>query len=303
MCNVTELPTTRNELTLELRCLRVAAYCRVSTELEEQTSSIELQERHYTQMISANPNWENAGIFSERTTGLNLKERPEFRRMINKCQKKKIDLFLTKSISRFGRNTLDMLQVLQDLRNSGVEVYFEQEKIWLNEQRIQVLLTACCALAQAESEDMSRNIKWGIKRGFQSGTSGYAEFVCFGYKRGSDGKLAIGEPDAKTVRKIFEMRANGQSLGAISDWLYKNNIASPTGKVRWSRETISKLLRNEKYTGDVLLQKTFVEDLFSGKQIKNRGKLEKFLIHEHHPAIVSRKMFEAASLTAFNNIR
>lgn len=249
------------------------------------------------QRISENPNWENAGIFSERATGLNLNELPEFYKMIRKCQKKKIDLILTKSISRFGRNTLDMLKALQELHGLGVEVYFEQENIWLNEQRIQVLLTAYCALAQAESEDMSRNIKWGIKRGFEKGTSGYAEFVCFGYKRGDNKKLAIDEPDAKIVRKIFEMRANGYSLGTISKWLYENKIPSPTGKARWSRESISKLLRNEKYTGDVLLQKTFVEDLFSGKQIKNKGELEKFLIQGHHPAIISRELFVAANRT------
>lgn len=136
--------------------------------------------------------------------------------MIAQCRKKRIDLILTKSISRFGRNTLDMLRSLQDLRGLGVEVYFEQEEMWLNEQRIQILLTAYCALAQAESEDMSRNIKWGIKRGFEKGTSGYAEFVCFGYKRGDDGRLVIDEPDAEIVRKMFEMRAAGSSLGAIS---------------------------------------------------------------------------------------
>ncbi len=291
MRKMTEISPTQDHRPIELRHLRVAAYCRVSTELEEQTSSIELQERHYSQLIAGNPHWENAGIFLERATGLNLKERPEFRRMLVQCRKQRIGLILTKSISRFGRNTLDMLRSLRDLHGLGVEVYFEQKNIWLNEQRIQILLTAYCALAQAESEDMSRNIKWGIKRGFEKGTSGYAEFVCFGYKRGDDGRLVIDEPDAEIVRKMFEMRAVGSSLGAISKWLYENKIVSPTGKIHWSRETISKLLRNEKYVGDVLLQKTFVEDLFSGKQVKNQGKLARFLIQDHHPAIVSRELF------------
>ncbi len=297
MRKITEILSTQDGRPMELRHLRVAAYCRVSTVLEEQTSSIELQKRYYTFKLSGDSNWENAGIFAERATGLNLKERPEFHKMIWKCRKGEIDLILTKSISRFGRNTLDMLQSLRSLRGLGIEVYFEQENMWLNEQRVEVLLTAYCALAQAESEDMSRNIKWGIKRGFEHGTSGYAEFVCFGYKRGDNGKLAIDESDARIVRQMFEMRANGYSLGAIANWLYEHRISSPTGKVRWSRETISKILKNEKYTGDVLLQKTFVEDLFSGKQLKNRGKLEKFLIHEHHPAIISRELFEAANQT------
>ena len=301
MRKMTEIPPTQDYRPIELRHLRVAAYCRVSTELEKQTSSIELQVRHYSQLISANPNWESAGIFAERATGLNTKERPEFRRMIAQCRKKRIDLILTKSISRFGRNTVDMLRSLQDLRGLGVEVYFEQEDIWLNEQRIQILLTAYCALAQAESEDMSRNIRWGIKRGFEKGTSGYAEFVCFGYKRGDDGRLAIDGPDAKIVRKMFEMRAAGSSLGAISKWLYENKIVSPTGKPLWSWETISKLLRNEKYVEDVLLQKTFVEDLFSGKRVKNQGELEKFLIQDHHPAIVSRELFKSINHINLNS--
>lgn len=188
-----------------------------------------------------------------------------------------------------------MLRTLQNLHNCGTDIYFEEENIWLSKQQIHVLLTAYCALAQAESEDMSRNIKWGIKRDFQNGTSGYAEFICFGYKRGDDGKLAIDESDAVIVCKIFRMRAEGHTLGEISNWLYINRISSPTGKIRWSRETISKLLRNEKYVGDVLLQKTFVPNLFSGRQIKNKGELDKFLIQEHHPAIVSRKLFAAAN--------
>lgn len=299
MRKVAEISLAQDYRPAELQHLRVAAYCRVSTYLEEQTSSIELQERHFTQLIATNPNWENAGIFAERATGLNTKERPEFRRMMAQCQKKRIDLILTKSISRFGRNTLDMLYSLRDLHGLGVEVYFEQENMWLNEQRLQILLTAYCALAQAESEDMSRNIKWGIKRGFEKGTSGYAEFTCFGYKRGDDGRLAIDEPDAKVVRAMFEMRAAGCSLGEISNWLYESEIPSPTGKTRWSQETINKLLKNEKYVGDVLLQKTFVADLFSGKQVKNLGELERFLIHDHHPAIISRKLFEAALSATF----
>ncbi len=295
MRNAIEIPAVQDKIPIELRHLRVAAYCRVSTELEEQTSSIELQEHYYIQLISENPNWENAGIFSERATGLNLKERTEFHRMLSKCRKKKVDLILTKSISRFGRNTLDMLQSLQELRSLGVDVYFEQENMHLNHQCLQMLLSAYCAFAQAESENMRRNIKWGIKRGFESGTSGYAEFVCFGYKRGNNGKLIIDEADARIVRKIFMLRVGRHSLGSIADWLFENQIPSPTGKIRWSRETIRKLLQNEKYAGDVLLQKTFVKDLFSGKQLKNRGELERFLICGHHPAIIGRALFDAVN--------
>lgn len=300
MGNVIEIPPIQETVPMEEKHLCVAAYCRVSTDREEQDSSIELQELRYRQMIEENPNWENAGVFSERATGLNLQERSAFQAMIRQCREEKINLILTKSISRFGRNTLDILRVLQELRELNVDVFFEKEDLWLHERDLQIVLTAYCAFAQAESEDMSRNIRWGIKRSFQSGTSDYADFVCFGYKRGDEGRLAIDEPDAKIVRRIFEMRADGSSLGTISDWLYENKIPSPAGKDRWSRETISKLLKNEKYTGDVMLQKTFVKDLFSGKQIKNNGELERYLIQEHHPAIVNRELFDRANKSFIN---
>lgn len=223
---------------------------------------------------------------------MNIEERKAFQAMLRACRKGKINLILTKSISRFGRNTLDMLKTLRELHDLGIDVYFEKENLWLHGQHLQMLLTIYCAIAQGESEDMSRDIRWGVRQGFRSGRSGYAEFVCFGYKRGNNGKLAIDEPDAKIVRAIFEMRADGKSLSAISDWLHENKIPSPTGKERWSWETISKLLKNEKYVGDVMLQKTFVKDLFSRKQVKNTGELDKYLIQEHHSAIISRELFE-----------
>ena len=275
--------------------LRVAAYCRVSTDHEEQSSSLEMQERYYTRLIEQTPNWINAGIFSEKVSGLEVKKRQEFQKLLRFCRKGKIDLILTKSVSRFGRNTLDSLRALQELQILGVDVYFEKEKLWLHDRQMQVLMTAYVAFAQAESEGASQSIRWGIKEGFRSGRSGYAEFVCFGYKQDDNGKLVIDEPDAKIVREIFEMRADGKSLGAISDWLYEQGVFSPTGKRRWSRETISKLLKNEKYTGDVLLQKTFVKDLFSGKQVKNVGERESFLYQDHHPAIITRDLFEKAN--------
>ena len=275
--------------------LRVAAYCRVSTDHEEQSSSLEMQERYYTRLIEQTPNWINAGIFSEKVSGLEVKKRQEFQKLLRSCRKGKIDLILTKSVSRFGRNTLDSLRALQELQILGVDVYFEKEKLWLHDRQMQVLMTAYVAFAQAESEGASQSIRWGIKEGFRSGRSGYAEFVCFGYKQDDNGKLVIDEPDAKIVREIFEMRAGGKTLSAISDWLYAQEVLSPTGKRRWSRETISKLLKNEKYTGDVLLQKTFVKDLFSGKQVKNVGERESFLYQDHHPAIITRDLFEKAN--------
>lgn len=272
--------------------LRVAAYCRVSTRQEEQDSSIEQQEQYYTQFIPRNPNWTNAGVFSERVSGLRMRDRPEFQAMIKLCRNGKVDLILVKSFSRPGRNTLDMLRILRELKGLGVDVYFEEEGLWLCDERMEMLITVFCAFAQSESENMSKNIRWGVRQGFRSGTSGYADFVCYGYKRGNDGRLVINEPAAAIVRQIFQMRAQGKGFGAISNWLYERKILSPTGKDRWSRETLSKLLKNEKYTGDVLLQKTFVKDVLTGKQCRNRGELERYLVQCHHPMIVSRELFK-----------
>ena len=168
---------------MEERSLRVAAYCRVSTQQEEQDSSLELQEFRYRRMIEENPNWTDAGIFSEKATGLNLRGRSVFQTMMRRCRKGKIDLILTKSTSRFGRNTLDMLRSLQELQSLSVDVYFEKENLWLHERKMQIILTMYCAFAQAESKDMSRDIKLGIRQGFRSGTSGYWGLYPYGYMK------------------------------------------------------------------------------------------------------------------------
>ena len=272
--------------------LRVAAYCRVSSDHEEQKTGLAAQISYYSQKIANTPGWVNAGIFAERGSGLSLLQRREFMRMMELARNGEIDLILTKSISRFGRNTVDMLQASLDLCGCGVDVFFEKENIWLHDRQMQILLTAYMSYAQAESESMSQNIRWGISKGFQSGRSGYADFTCFGYRRDSDGNLEIYEPEADIVRKIFALRSSGRSLNEISNWLYDEHIPSPTGRERWSRESISKILKNEKYTGDVILQKTFVSDAFSGKQSRNAGQMNRYMIHEHHPAIVSKEVFD-----------
>lgn len=282
----------KEEIPIEQRNVRVAAYCRVSTEQEEQDSSIELQKSFFRNLIDGNRNWMNAGIFVDRATGLRLDKRSEFHSMIQKCKQKKIDLILTKSISRLGRNTLDALKTLQNLKELGVDVYFEQENLWLHDQQVQMLITLFFALAQNESENMSRNIRWGVRQGFKCGTSGYADFICYGFRQDAYGNLSIDDREAEVVREIFEMRAGGFSLGRIADWLYENGIPSPRGNDRWSRETIRKILRNEKYVGDVLLQKTYVNNLFEGKQTVNNGELDKFLIQNHHYGIIQRELFE-----------
>lgn len=281
----------KEETPIEHRNIRVAAYCRVSTGQEEQDSSIALQKSHFRNLIDGNRNWVNAGIFADRVTGLRLDKRSEFHSMIQRCKQKKIDLILTKSISRFGRNTLDALKTLQSLRELGVDVYFEQENLWLHDQQVQMVITLFFAVAQNESENMSRNIRWGIRQGFKRGSSGYADFTCYGFRQDEHGNLSVNDGEAEIVRVIFEMRAGGFSLERISDWLYENRTPSPRGKGRWSRETVRKILRNEKYVGDVMLQKTYVNNLFEGKQVVNNGEMDKVLIRNHHPGIIDRELF------------
>jgi len=160
--------------------LRVAAYCRVSTDSKEQASSLVLQEAHFTNSINGVSVWSNSGVFTERVTGLQERKRIEFMKLMKLCEQNKVGLTLVKSISRFGRNTLEMLQALQKIDALGVDVYFEVENLWLHDRKMQVFLIAYLALAQEESENKSQNIKWGVRRGFETGTSGYADFACFG---------------------------------------------------------------------------------------------------------------------------
>lgn len=200
--------------------LRVAAYCRVSTERPEQETSLDLQVRYYTQRIESTPGWVNAGVFAEKASGLSIKRRKEFQRLLDSCRNGEIDMVLVKSVSRFGRDSLEMFKILRELQALDVDVFFEEEGIHSRDRQVQYYLTIYCAFAQTQSENASRNIRWGIEHSFMDGTSGYAEFACFGYKRDQDGALCPDEPNASIVRRMFEMRAAGASLGAISDWLY-----------------------------------------------------------------------------------
>ena len=202
------------------------------------------------------------------------------------CRRGTIDLIVTKSVSRFGRNTLDTLQTLQELRLLNIDVWFEIENIHLLSESRRFPLEMFAAFAQAESESRSENIRWGLLRAFQNPDSKTSHFLCYGYEHDCNGHLVINEGEAEIVRKIFRWRADGMSLRKISGTLESRSVPSPTGKPKWSAETLSKLLRNEKYIGQVRLQKTFVEDFFSGKQVRNRGEREQWLVTEHHEPIV-----------------
>lgn len=272
--------------------LRVAAYCRVSTDAEEQENSLESQMQYYADMIDSRPDWISAGIFSDTGSGRNTKHRPNFVRLMELCRKKKVDLILTKSGSRFGRNTIDSLKAVRKLQALGINIWFEAEGLHTLDQNSQFIMEIFTAIAQSESESKSKDIKWGLQRSYRDIDSKTSHFTCYGYTHDEQGHLVVNESEAETVRLIFRLRIDGHSLRKISAELEQRNIHSPTGKSKWSAATLDKLLANEKYVGDVMLQKTFVEDFFSGTQVKNTGQRSKLLISNHHEPIVDREVWD-----------
>lgn len=276
------------------RQLRVAAYCRVSTEEEEQQSSYEAQCSYYTDKIMTNPEWTMAGIFAdEGITGTSTKKRDDFNRMIRHCRQKKIDLILTKSISRFARNTLDCLRYVRALKELGIGVYFEKENINTLNMDTELILTFMGAFAQSESESISANVKWGKKQAMKEGKVNFPISRLYGYTTDENGELAIHPEQADIVEEIYRRFLLGHSVRMIRDALNADSIPAKGGKV-WQFASVQGILTNEKYCGDVLMQKTFKPDVMTGKVVKNTGQLPMYLIRNNHPAIVSRETYQAA---------
>ncbi|MEY8358217.1 recombinase family protein [Anaerotruncus colihominis] len=276
------------------RQLRVAAYCRVSTKDEEQLTSYEAQQTYYTDMIMQNPNWTMAGIFAdEGITGTSAAKRPEFLKLIRKCRQKKIDMVLVKSISRFARNTVDCLNYIRALKELGIAVVFEKENINTMDSESEMLLTLMGAFAQAESESMSANIKWGRRQAMREGKVTFQYKHLYAYERGEDDKPRVIPEQAEVVRRMFDSFLMGNSIRMIKAELEQDKIPAVSGGESWSEATIRSILKNEVYCGDVLLQKTYVSDCISKKSIKNTGQLPMYLIQNHHEGIVSRDKFNA----------
>ena len=276
------------------RKLQVAAYCRVSTEEEEQQSSYEAQCSYYTDKIMTNPEWTMAGIFAdEGITGTSTKKRDNFNRMIRKCKKGNINLILTKSISRFARNTLDTIKYTRMLRAMGIGIYFEKENINTLDMDSEMLITMLGAFAQAESESISRNVAWGKRQAIREGKV-YVNFnQLYGYYLQEDRTPGIKQQEAEVVKFIFGQYMLGDSTRMIARKLDEDGIPTRSGKVRWEPATIKSILKNEKYCGDVLAQKTFKECVIGGKVQKNTGQLPQVLVQNNHPAIISRELFYA----------
>lgn len=276
-----------------IRKKRVAAYARVSTEQDEQQSSYETQVNFYTNYIQSNPEWEFAGIYSdEGISGTNTKHREGFRRMIDDALSGKIDLILTKSISRFARNTVDSLVTIRKLKENGVEVYFEKENIYSMDSKGELMLTIMSSIAQEESRSISENVTWGKRKSMADGKVYMAYRGFLGYERGEDGKPKINEEEAKIVRRIYSMFLKGMGYREIANALDREGIPTPMNGKCWRVRTIISILSNEKYKGDALLQKTYAVDWLNKKRGKNTGQLPQYYIEGSHPAIISPAVFD-----------
>ena len=254
------------------RQLRVAAYCRVSTDSEEQLTSYEAQKNYYTDKIMTNPKWTMAGIFAdEGITGTSARKRPEFLRMIRKCRQKKIDLILVKSISRFARNTVDCLKYMRALKELGIAIIFEEQNLNTLDNESEMLFTVMSAFAQAESESISENVKWGKRQAMREGKAVIQYKRLYAYEKGPDGKPKIIPEQAEVVRQIYDSYLAGHSLDMIRKALEDRRILTVSGGTKWSKAVVRGILQNEKYCGDVLQQKSFVNDCISRKHIRNVG--------------------------------
>ncbi|MFK4345084.1 MULTISPECIES: recombinase family protein [unclassified Paenibacillus] len=273
---------------------KVAAYCRVSTDSEEQKESYTNQVNHYTQYIQNNLEWEMADIYAdEGITGTSTKNRTQFNRMIQDARNGKLDLILVKSISRFARNTLDLLKYVRELKSLGVAVFFERENINTLDTTGEVLLTILSSLAQDESRNISENSRWGILRGFQNGKVFCNTNRFLGYDKDEHGELVINEPEAEIVRRIYEEYLDGKSYQAIARGLMRDHIKTVTGGDTWWDSSITLILTNEKYYGALLQQKTVTVDFLTHKRIRNKGQEQQYLIEDNHEPIVSKELFEA----------
>lgn len=274
---------------------RVVAYCRVSTAQEEQLNSYETQRAAYTDMINQNPDWVLVKIFADKgITGTSVKNRDEFNKMIRLCKQGKVDMIITKSISRFARNTVDCLHYTRLLKKIGVDVYFEEQKIHSTQPGAEFYITIYGSIAQSESENISANVRWGKLQSAKQGKVAFHYKNFLGYKKGEDGKPTIDPEEAEIIKFIYERFLTGDSLGKIAKKLTERQTRTPTGKDVWSAGTVRSILNNEKYKGDTIIYKTFIADFLSKEVKVNRGERPKYYIQNSHPAIIDSYTFDRA---------
>ncbi|HBI51642.1 MAG TPA: recombinase family protein [Ruminococcaceae bacterium] len=276
---------------------RVAAYCRVSTDQDDQINSYEAQCSFFTECIDSHEGWKKVKVFAdEGITGTQAKKRPEFMKMLRYCRQGRIDIILAKSFSRFARNTVESIQYVRELKSLGIAVIFDKENINTLEQTDEMLITLFSWFAQAESESISKNVTWGIRRSFEQGNFSMHYSTTLGYERGEDGEPKIVPEEAETIRMIYSMFLDGSSYRDIAKALTEQGRKKASGKTDWTHANVMSILKNEKYAGDALLQKTYVTDCISKKTKKNTGELPMYLVTDHHAAIIDRNTFKRAQV-------
>lgn len=276
----------------QFKTLRVAAYCRVSTTLEQQETSYEAQVSYYTEKIKSNPNWKLAGIYADDgKSATNTKKRDDFNAMIEDCMAGKIDMLITKSVSRFARNTVDSLQNIRKLKEKNIAVFFEKEGVNTLEGTGELLITILSSQAQEESRNLSENTRWGLVRRFENGIVSVNHNKFLGYTKDKNGELVIVPEEAELVRRIFRLYLEGSSIVQIGKILDDEGITTVTGLTQWCPGVIDKMLSNEKYMGDVLQQKTYTVDFLSKKRVKNNGIVPQYYIQDDHEAIVPKELY------------
>ena len=274
---------------------RVAAYCRVSTDSEEQLTSYQNQVRVYTEMIAANKEWEFAGLYAdEGISGTRADKRPEFQRMIRDCQNGKIDYIITKSVSRFARNTVECLEYVRSLKAQGIGIFFEEQNIDTLKNESELYLVIYAGFAQSESESISKHITWTYRKKFEEGKVSFQYKNFLGYRKGADSQPEVVPEEAAIVERIYEMFLAGQPVKVIAQTLQAEKIELPGKNLSFSKNMIMNILRNEKYCGDCILQKTVTVDCISKTRKVNQGEAPMYIVENNHPAIISREVFNRA---------
>ena len=297
MAKVTKIPATVSQYTaapLNSRVKRkVAGYARVSTDHEEQLTSYEAQLDYYTNLIQSHDDWEFVGMYSdEGISGTSTRHREGFQRMVQDALAGSIDLIITKSVSRFARNTVDSLSTIRLLKENNTEVFFEKENIWTFDSKGELLITIMSSLAQEESRSISENVTWGHRKRMADGKVAVAYSRFLGYDRGEDGNLVVNPEEAKVIRLIYGEFLSGLSFKAIAQKLTAQGIKTPGGKNKWCQGTVKSILMNEKYKGDALLQKTYTADFLTKKQVENHGQVPQYYVEENHEAIIEPAIFD-----------
>lgn len=272
---------------------KVAAYARVSTDLDEQQTSYEAQVSYYTEYIQNREDWDFVKVYTdEGVTGTSTKHREGFQEMVEDALSGRIDLIVTKSVSRFARNTVDSLTTIRELKEHGTEVYFEKENIWTFDSKGELLLTIMSSLAQEESRSISENVRWGQRKKCADGKYSLPYAIMLGYDKGPDGKPVVNPEQALIVRRIFSLFLQGYSFNRIAGIFTEEGIPSPAGRKRWNDGTIKRVLTNEVYMGDKLLQKTFTLDFLHKTPIKNEGQVPQYYVENDHEAIIPVETFQ-----------